>query len=110
MNLKTRKLQIRQNKEELTYIKEHFVNYCSMSHYIRNAIKEFSDPSAVRQLQLIEALGHFYIDNLEDISQISDNLNNTVKRAKELALSGHLIQTYFSKTFINCSTYCSYYH
>ena len=67
-------------EEELTYIKEHSVNYYSMSHYIRNAIKEFSDSSSVRQLQLIEALGHFYIDNLEDISQISDNLNNTVKR------------------------------
>ena len=64
MDLNTLKLQIRLTEEELTYIKEHSVNYCSMSHYIRNANKEFSDSSAIQGLQLIEALGHFYIDNL----------------------------------------------
>ena len=61
-----------------------------MRHYIRNVIKEFSDYSAVRQLQLIEVIGRFYIDNLDeldnldDLSKVSDNLNNAVIRANEL--------------------------
>lgn len=82
MNLKTRKHQINLTEEELTNIKEHSVNYCSMSHYIRSAVKEHSDPSTIQQFQLIEALGRFYRDNREDLSQVSADLNNAVKRAK----------------------------
>ena len=100
MNHKTRKLQIRLTEEELSYIKGHSVNYSSMSHYIRSAIKEYSDPSIGRQLQLIEALGRFYRDNRDDLSKVSTYLNNAVKRANELALAGHLTQTYFSETLL----------
>lgn len=71
-----------------------------MSHYIRCAVKEYCDPSEVRQLQLIEALGRFYRNNREELTQVSANLNNAVKRANELALSGHLTQTYFSDTLL----------
>ena len=39
-----------------------------MSHYIRYAVKEYCDPSDVRQLQLLEAIGHFYRDNRNDLS------------------------------------------
>ncbi|MBD5387532.1 hypothetical protein HDR70_06580 [bacterium] len=77
MNLKTRKLQIRLNKEELTYIKEHPANYCIMSHYIRNAINAYSDSSSVRQFQLIEALGLFFINNIDDSSQFSAKTTST---------------------------------
>ena len=100
MTLKTRKLQIRLTEEELTYIKEHSINYSSMSHFIRRAIKEYSDPVEVRQLQLIKTLGKLYRDNRDNLSQVSNDLDNAVKRANELALSDHLTQTYFSSTLV----------
>lgn len=69
-----------------------------MSHYIRSAVKEYSDLSTVRMLQLIEALRNFYRDNRDNVSKVSINLNNAVKRANELALSDLLSQTYFTET------------
>ncbi|MDE7420800.1 MAG: hypothetical protein K2N35_11395 [Muribaculaceae bacterium] len=76
---------------------EHSANYCSMSHC---AIKESSDHSADRKLQLIKAIGHFYHANSDSISQVSANLKNAVKRANKPALSNHLTQTCYSATFL----------
>lgn len=71
-----------------------------MSHYIRRAIKQYSDSSTVCQFQLIKALRHFYHTNSDALSQVSDNLNNAVKRANDLAISGHLTQTYLYETLL----------
>ncbi len=97
MNRRTKRIEIRLTEEEYTFIKSHVLNYSSIGHYIRCAIKEYSDTTAKQKLQLLNDLGNFYRESRIDLSHIGGNLNQTVKRANELAVAGLLSGSYISQ-------------
>ena len=97
MDRRTKYFQLRLTPDEYDHIKEKSASYGSVSHYIRSAVKEYSDINAKQKLQLMNALGEFYRKFRDELSHISGNLNQSVKRANELSVAGLLSAPYVSE-------------
>ncbi len=97
MNPRTKYFQLRLTQEEYDFLKEKSKDYSSVSHYIRSAIKEYSDINAKQKLQLLNDLGLFYRKFQDELSWAGGNLNQSVKRANELSVAGLLSATYISE-------------
>ncbi len=97
MKQRTKYIQIRVTEEEAKLIKDKSASYSSISHFVRSAIAEYTDITAKQKLQLLNDLGKFYRESRIDLSHIGGNLNQTVKRANELAVAGLLSGSYISQ-------------
>lgn len=97
MNPRTKYFQLRLTQEEYDFLKEKSKDYSSVTHYIRSAIKEYSDINAKQKLQLLNDLGLFYRKFQDELSWAGGNLNQSVKRANELSVAGLLSATYISE-------------
>ncbi len=97
MNKRTKRIEIRLTEAEYAHITSKAESYNSIGQYIRCAIKEYSNVDARQKLRLIENLGNFYRESRSELSHIGGNLNQSVKRANELAISGLLNSTYISQ-------------
>ncbi len=97
MKQRTKYIQIRVTEEEAKLIKDKSASYSSISHFVRSAIAEYSDITAKQKLQLLNDLGNFYRESRIDLSHIGGNLNQTVKRANELAVAGLLSGSYITQ-------------
>lgn len=100
MQLRNRRTEVRLTEDEYARIKKQSVAFGSVGHYIRSAIKEFSDTNARQRLDLMNELGKFYRAYRDDIFHISGNLNQSVKRANELAVVGLLSPSYISQVLM----------
>lgn len=80
--------------EEVQQFKEKSASYSSVSHYIRSALAEYSNIGTRRQLELMNDLGLFYQKYQNELSWAGGNLNQSVKRANELAVAGLLAPSY----------------
>lgn len=100
MNQRTKRIEIRLTEVEYSHIKSKAESYNSIGQYIRSAIKEYSDVDAKQKLRLIEDLGNFYRESRSDLSHIGGNLNQSVKRANELAVAGLLSGSYISQVLM----------
>lgn len=100
LQLRNRRIEIRLTEEEYARIAEKSVGFCSKGHYIRSAIREFSDINAKQRLAMIDELAGFYKEHREFLSHISGNLNQAVKRANELSLAGLLTPAYLSQVLM----------
>ena len=100
MKQRTQYIQIRVTEEEARLIREKSTAYSSISHFVRSAISEFSNIDVKQKLRLIEDLGNFYRESRSDLSHIGGNLNQSVKRANELAVSGLLSGSYISQVLM----------
>ena len=90
-NNRTVFLNIRLTAEEDAYIRKHATKFgSSISHYIRSAISEFSNPHKKEVIGFIDDLYSFYFDDLSGISLSGYYLNKSVKRVNELAKTGRL--------------------
>ena len=94
MNQRTRHFQLRLTPEEAHQLREKSKSYSSVSHYIRSAVAEYSDINAKQRLALINELGTFYRKFQNELSWAGSNLNQSVKRANELAVAGLLAPSY----------------
>lgn len=95
MNTRTKLFQMRLTKEEAEQLKEKASKgYGSVSHYVRCAVDEYSNVNAKQRLELIRELGQFYRKYWDELSWAGGNLNQTVKRANELAIAGKLMPYY----------------
>lgn len=97
---RTRRIEIRLTEDEYAHIKKQSISFGSVGHYIRSAIKEFSDINAKQRLDLINELGDYYYEYKDKLSHISGNLNQSVKRANELAIAGLLSAPFISQVLI----------
>lgn len=97
MNRRNRRIELRLTEQEAEYIREKSSGYSSVSHYIREAIAEFSDTDAKKRLELINELGGFYKSFHNELYHISSNLNQSMKRANELAIAGILTKSYVER-------------
>ena len=86
--------------EEVRAFKEKSAGYKTVSHYVRKALEEYSNVSVRRQLELMQELGSFYRRYQSELSHIGGNLNQAVKRANELAVSGLLPPSYIREVLL----------
>lgn len=91
---RNKRIEIRLTEDEHARIKEKSVGFCSIGHYVRSAISEFSDINAKQKLEQLNELADFYRAYRDDMSHISGNLNQSVKRANELSVAGLLTSAY----------------
>ena len=94
MKQRTKVFQLRLTPEEAALLKEKSKDYDSVSHYIRCAVAEYSNVNAKQKLELIQELGTFYRKFQYELSHISGNLNQSVKRANELSVARLLSPSY----------------
>ena len=100
MTQRTKYFQLRLTQEEYDSLKAKSVSYSSVSHYIRSAIKEYSDIGAKQKVQLLNDLSSFYRKFQDVLSWAGGNLNQSVKRANELAVAGLLSPAYIAEVLI----------
>ena len=93
-------IKVRMTPEEIRAFKEKSAEYKTVSHYVRKALEEYSNVSVRRQLELMQELSSFYRRYQGELSHIGGNLNQTVKRANELAVAGLLPQSYIREVLL----------
>ena len=93
-------IKVRMTPEEIRAFKEKAGEYKTVSHYVRKALEEYSNVSVRRQLELMQELGSFYRRYQSELSHIGGNLNQTVKRANELAVAGLLPPSYIQEVLL----------
>ena len=84
MNRRNRRIELRLTEQEAEYIREKSSGYSSVSHYIREAIAEFSDTDAKKRLELINELGGLYKSFHNELFHVSANLNHSRYPHKKL--------------------------
>ena len=100
MNQRTKHFQLRLTPDEANRLKEKAASYPSVSCYIRTALKEYSDVNAKQRLELINDLGAFYRKFQNELSWAGGNLNQSVKRANELSVTGLFSQAYLQEVLL----------
>lgn len=90
MNQRTKYFQLRLTPEEYDSLKERAAKNNSVSEYIRTALQEFSNIDTQKRIRMMTDLGQFYRDYNNRLSWTGSNLNQSVKRANELAVAGQL--------------------
>ena len=100
MTQRTKYFQLRLTQEEYDSLKARSSSYTSVSHYIRSAIKEYSDIDAKLKFQLLNDLSSFYRKFQDELSWAGGNLNQSVKRANELAVAGLLSPAYMTEVLM----------
>ncbi|MGI6793177.1 hypothetical protein ACMYZ5_02435 [Bacteroides sp. KG68] len=99
-NYRTKYFQLRLTTDEYAWLKEKSVGYTSVSHFIRSAVAEYSNINAKQRLELINELGQFYRKYQNELSWAGGNLNQSVKRANELAVAGLLAPSYIQEVLL----------
>ena len=100
MNQRTKHFQLRLTPDEANRLKEKAASYPSVSCYIRTALKEYSVVNAKQRLELINDLGAFYRKFQNELSWAGGNLNQSVKRANELSVTGLFSQAYLQEVLL----------
>ena len=93
-NQRTKVFQLRLTSDELLNLKEKAVPYQSVSNYIRKAVEEFTHVDVRQQIEMMQDLRAFYRKFQNELSWAGSNLNQSVKRANELAVAGLLAPSY----------------
>ena len=93
-NQRTKVFQLRLTADELLSLKEKAVPYQSVSNYIRKAVEEFTHVDVKQQIEMMQDLCAFYQKFQNELSWAGSNLNQSVKRANELAVAGLLAPSY----------------
>lgn len=100
-NQKTKYIKVRMTPEEQSALKEKLKEKeMTIATYVRSAMAEYSNTDARQRLELINNLGEFYRKFRDELSWAGGNLNQSVKRANELALAGLLPPGYIREVLM----------
>lgn len=99
-NQRTKVFQLRLTSDELLNLKEKAVPYQSVSNYIRQAVQEFTHVDVRQQIEMMQDLRAFYRKFQNELSWAGSNLNQSVKRANELAVAGLLTPGYVNEVLL----------
>lgn len=101
MTQKTKYIKVRMTPEEQSTLKEKLKEKkMTIATYVRSAMAEYSNTDARQRLELINNLGTFYRKFREELSWAGSNLNQSVKRASELAVAGLLPPSYIREVLM----------
>ena len=93
-NNRTKNFQMRITSDEYEWLKEKSASYTSVTHFVRSALAEYSNINAKQRLEFINELGSYYRKVQNELSWAGGNLNQSIKRANELAVAGLLAPSY----------------
>lgn len=93
-NNRTKNFQMRITSDEYEWLKEKSASYTSVTHFVRSALAEYPNINAKQRLELINELGLYYRKVQNELSWAGGNLNQSIKRANELAVAGLLAPSY----------------
>jgi len=91
---KNQSIKVRLTDEEMSYYRQQASSYTSMSHYVRSAMKEYSNPDLKLQHELIVQVCEFYQKVNNELAWAGSNLNQAMKRTNELA-AAHILSSYY---------------
>lgn len=101
MTQKTKYIKVRMTPEEQSTLKEKLKEKkMTIATYVRSAMAEYSNTDARQRLELINNPGTFYRKFREELSWAGSNLNQSVKRANELAVAGLLPPSYIREVLM----------
>lgn len=101
MTQKTKYIKVRMTPEEQSTLKEKLKEKkMTIATYVRSAMAEYSNTDARQRLELINNLGSFYRKFQDELSWAGSNLNQSVKRANELAVAGVLPPSYIREVLM----------
>lgn len=101
MTQKTKYIKVRMTPEEQSTLKEKLKEKkMTIATYVRSAMAEYSNTDAKQRLELINNLGAFYRKFRDELSWAGGNLNQSVKRANELAVAGVLPPSYIREVLM----------
>ncbi|MBS4806831.1 MAG: hypothetical protein KH071_02820 [Paraprevotella sp.] len=96
-NNRTKNFQMRITSDEYEWLKEKSASYTSVTHFVRSTLAEYSNINAKQKLELINELGSYYRKVQNELSWAGGNLNQSVKRANELAVARLLTPSYIQE-------------
>lgn len=100
-NLKTKYIKVRMTPEEQAMLKKRLKEEnMTIAYYVRSAMAEYSNIDIRERLRLINDLGAFYRKFRDELSWAGGNLNQSVKRANELAVAGLLPPGYIREVLM----------
>lgn len=100
MDKRTKSLRICLTPTEAEELKKHACGYGSISHYVRMAVREYYSHDLKGVMEQMRTISEFYKETINILSHDAGNLNQTAKRANELAIAGNLSQAYFSQVIL----------
>lgn len=100
MKRRTNRIEILLTDDELAGLKSKAASFGSLSFYIRSALKEFSDTDARARMEAIDQMAAASRKFSDDLSWAGGNLNQAMKRANELAISGLLTVAYYKEVVL----------
>ena len=100
MKRRTNRIEILLTDEELAGLKAKAATFGNLSFYIRSALKEFSDTDARARMEALDRMASASRKFSDDLSWAGSNLNQAMKRANELAVTGLLTATFYKEVVL----------
>ena len=91
---KTKVYQLRLTEKELSELREKASNFNTVADYLKAAIAEFSAFGVKEYIDMLNDVASKFQTLKYELSKIGTNLNQSVKRANELAVAGNLSEAY----------------
>lgn len=100
MKRNTRQIHLRVTEDEAKEIIDKARSYPSINEFVKRAIASYNNFDANRRIELLRALGEYYIRFRDELSWTGSNLNQVVKRANELAKANLLPPAYVTEVIM----------
>ena len=92
---KYKRIEIYLSQKDAALFEKKAVHYKNWGPFIRDAVKQFNDIGILRRIDALNEMTALYKKYQHKLSWIGGNLNQTAKRANELAIIGKLDQFYY---------------
>ena len=90
-----KRIEIYLSPKDAALFEKKAVHYKNWGQFIRDAVKQFNDIGILRIIDALNEMTALYKKYQQELSWIGGNLNQTAKRANELAIIGKLDQFYY---------------
>ena len=90
-----KRIEIYLSPKDAALFEKKAIHYKNCGPFIRDAVKQFNDIGILRRIDALNEMTALYKKYQQELSWIGGNLNQTAKRANELAIIGKLDQFYY---------------
>ena len=90
-----KRIEIYLSPKDAALFEKKAVHYRNWGPFIRDAVKQFNDIATHRKLDALNEMVSLYKKHQDELSWLGGNLNQTMKRANELAINGKLSLSYY---------------
>ena len=91
-----KRIEIYLSPKDAAIFEKKAILYKNWGPFIRDAVKQFNDIGTLRRIDALNEMTALYKKYQQELGWIGGNLNQTVKRANELAKIGKLDQFYYN--------------